>query len=174
MAVHIHKALDVDEAMMQGVDLWHEERQGTELRPFGGEELPRAGVQMPVRCRVHLVAEGPGLAIEIGEIRKRAAGEEIVLKEMKGAFDTRGAVGIALFMRPEDEAEAVGEGRHLGGRDHPRPGASRDDDVCVIDHARRGRPAEVLQRVGQEDFAVKAREGRVDLEKKHARVAQHE
>ena len=47
MAVHIHKALDVDEAMMQGVDLWHEERQGTELRPFGGEELPRAGVQMP-------------------------------------------------------------------------------------------------------------------------------
>ena len=169
MAVHIHKALDVDEAMMQARDLWHEERQGTELRPFGGEELPRAGVQM-FRCRVHLVAEGPGLAIEIGEIRKRAAGEEIVLKEM-GAFDTRGAVGIALFARETKPKRSAA--RHLRGRDHPRPGASRDDDVCVIDHARRGR-RRVLQRVGQEDFAVKAREGRVDLEKKHARVAQHE
>jgi len=84
MPVHIHKALDVDEAMVQGVDLWHEERQRMEVRSFGGEELPRAGVQMSFRSRVHLVAEGPRLEIEIGEVGKRAPGEEIVLDEMQG------------------------------------------------------------------------------------------
>ena len=54
-----------------------------------------------------------------------------MLKEMKGAFDTRGAVGIALFMRPEDEAEAVGEGRHLGAATirAPVPAATT---TCVL------------------------------------------
>jgi len=71
-------------------------------------------------------------------------------------------------MRPEDEAEALGEGRHLGRRHHPRARAGGDDDVRVINHARRGRAAQVLQRVGQEDLAVKPREGRVGLEEEHA------
>ena len=45
MAVHIDVALDVDEAMMERVHLRHEERQRTQVRPFGGEELARTGVQ---------------------------------------------------------------------------------------------------------------------------------
>ena len=161
MPVHIDVALDVDEAMMERVDLRDEERQRTQVRPFGGEELARTGVQMPFGRGVHLVAEGARLRIEIGEVGKRAPGEEIVFDEMKRALDARRAVGIALFVGPEDEAEALGEGRHLGRRHHPRAGAGGDDDVRVIDHARRGGAAHVLERVGQEDLAVEAIEDRI-------------
>ena len=66
MPVHIDKALDVDQTMVQGVDLRHEERQRTQVRPFGGEELARAGVQMSFRGRIHLVAEGARLGVGSG------------------------------------------------------------------------------------------------------------
>src|SRR5712691_9449917 len=112
MPVHIDKALDINEAMVEGVDFRHEERQRTQVWLFGGEELPRAGVQMPFQCRVHLVAEGPRLAIEIGKVGKGAPGEEIVLDEMKGALNPRRAIRIPFFMGAEDEAEALGKRRH--------------------------------------------------------------
>ena len=95
-----------------------------------------------------------------------------MLDEMKRALDAGRPIGIALLMGAEDKAEAIGEGGHLGRRHHPRAGAGGDDDVRVINHARRGRAAQVLQRVGQKDLAVKPREGRVGLEEEHARVAQ--
>jgi hypothetical protein len=76
MAVDIDKALDVDEAMMQRVHLRHEERQRTQLRVFGGEELARTGVEMLFARRVDLVAEDVRLRVKIGEIRKRASREE--------------------------------------------------------------------------------------------------
>ena len=56
---------------------------------------------MPFRRRVHLVAEGPRLGVEIDEVGEGPAGEEIVLDEMKRALDARRAVGITLFVGPK-------------------------------------------------------------------------
>ena len=131
-------------------------------------------MQMPLGRGIHRVAEGAGLGIQIAEVGKRAAGQKIVFDEMKGALDPRGAVRIAFLVGAEDEAEALGEGRHLGGGDHPRAGAGGDHDVRVINHAGRGGPGHVLERVGQEDLAGKAIEGRRRLEEEQARVAQHQ
>jgi hypothetical protein len=141
---------------------------------LGGKQLAGAGVEMALVGGVHLVAKGARLGIEIGEVGKAAAGQEIVLDEMKGPLDAGRAVGIALFMRPEDEAKALGEGRHLGCRHHPRARAGRDDDVCIVNHAGRGGPGHILERVGEEDLAIEAREDRVGLEEEQPRVAQHQ
>jgi len=141
---------------------------------FGGEEFPRTGVQMLFARGVDLIAEGARLGIEIGEISEGAPGEEIVLDKMERPLDARRAVGIALLVRPEDEAETLGKGRHLGRRHHPRARAGGDHDVGVINHARRGRARQVLKRVGQEDLAGKTREGGITLEEEHPRVAQDE
>src|SRR5207247_7817699 len=47
MPVHIDKAFDVDQAMVQGVDLRHEERQRTQVRPFGA----KSSRGLACRCR---------------------------------------------------------------------------------------------------------------------------
>ena len=41
VAVDVDVPLDIDEPVMQRVDLGQEERQGTEVGPFGREELAR-------------------------------------------------------------------------------------------------------------------------------------
>jgi hypothetical protein len=174
VGVHIDIALDVDETMMERVHLRHEERQWPQVRPFSGEEFPRTRVQMPFGGGVHLVAESARLGIEIGEIGKRAPGEKVVLDKMKGSLDAGRSVRIALLMRPEHEAKALGEGGHLRRRHHPRARASRDDDVRIVDQAGRGRPGHVLERVGEEGLAIETREDRVGLEEEQARVAQHQ
>ncbi len=43
----------------------------------------------------------------------------------------------------EDKAEPLGEGRHLGGRDHRLPRACGDDHVSVVDEAAGSGAAEV-------------------------------
>src|SRR6266851_8412626 len=100
---HAARALDVDEPMMEGVHLRHEERQRAEVRVLGGKQLAGAGVEMALVGGVHLVAKGARLGIEIGEVGKAAAGQEIVLDEMKGPLDAGRAVGIALFIVATDE-----------------------------------------------------------------------
>ena len=128
---------------------------------------------MPFARGVHGVAEAARLGIEIGVVGERAPGQEVVLEEVHGPLDARRAVRIALLVRAEDKAAAFGEGRHLGCRDHPRAGARGDHDVRVINHAGGGGPAEVLERVGQEDLAGKPRETGIALDEEHPRVAQH-
>ena len=41
-------------------------------------------------------------------------------------------------MRPEDEAEALGERRHLGRWHHPGARAGGHHDMRVVNHAGRG------------------------------------
>jgi len=121
---------------------------------------------------VHFVAEGARLAIEIGEVGKRAPGQKIMFDEMKRPLDAGRPVRIALFVGAEDKAEALRERRHLGRRDHARARTGGDHDVRIVNHAGRGRPGHVLDRVGQEDLAIEAREDRVGVEEEQARVAQ--
>ena len=123
---------------------------------------------------VDLVAENARLAMEIGEVGEGAPGEEIVLDEMKGPLHAGRAVGIALLVRAEGEGEALGKRGHLGRRHHLRARARGDHDVRVVNQAGRGGAGQILERVGQEDLAGKAREGGITLEEEHPRVAQHE
>src|SRR6185437_9485761 len=81
---------------------------------------------------------------------------------------------MAFLVSYELEAVALGEGRHLGGGDHLLPSARGHDDMSVVDHAVRGSAADVPQRLGQERFALKAGEARIDLEEDHPRVAEHD
>jgi len=74
-------AFDIDQTVMERVDLRDEQRQGLEMGPFRGEELPRAPMQMVLIRGVHLVAPRTRLGIEIGEIRKPPPGEEIAFNE---------------------------------------------------------------------------------------------
>ncbi len=71
------------------------------------------------------------------------------------------------------EAVAFGEGCHLRHWCHVRSRAAQHHDVGVVDHHGLTGAIEVLQRVGEEHLAVKSLEGRVKLEKQHARIAQH-
>ena len=135
MRIDVDVALDVDEAVVERVDLRHEERQRMQVRAFGGEELARAGVQLTLGRGVHLVAPGERLRIEIGEVGELAAGQEVVFDEVERALDARRAVGIALLVRAKREGEALGEGGHLRHRHHVGARAARDHDVGVVDHA---------------------------------------
>jgi len=73
--------LEVDEAMVQRVHLGHPDRQRRELRLLGGEELAGARLQVSLAGPVHPIAPGEGFPVELREIAKRAAGEEVVLDE---------------------------------------------------------------------------------------------
>jgi hypothetical protein len=64
VAVHIDVALDVDEPMMEGVHLGHEERQRREVGPFDGEELPRTRMEVPLGMNL-IVKSATGLRADL-------------------------------------------------------------------------------------------------------------
>jgi hypothetical protein len=77
-------------------------------------------------------------------------------------------------MGAEGEVEALGEGGHLGRRDHPRAGAGGDHDVRIVNQAGGAGAGQVLERVGEKHLAGKPREHRVHLDEEHPRITQHQ
>jgi hypothetical protein len=172
--VDAHVALGVDDAVVEGVDLGDPDGQRLEHEPLGGEELAPAGVELGAEAGVDLVAPDDGLAIEVVPIVEVATGEEVLVDVVEGPLDARRAVGVADLVGGEGKVEPLGEGGHLGHRHHVSAGAREHDDVGVVDHAAAARAPEIGQRVGEEDLAVEAREGRAALDEDHPRGAQHQ
>jgi hypothetical protein len=130
-------ALDIDETVMQRVHLRNEERERLEVRPFGDEELARTRVEMICIRRVHLVAPGAGLRSEIREVGTGPPREKSHLHVPKRPLDAGGSIGVPFLVGAEGEVEALGEGGHFGRRPHRRARSRGDDDMGVINHARR-------------------------------------
>jgi hypothetical protein len=77
-------------------------------------------------------------------------------------------------VRFEVEAEALTQDAQLFCGLSSFSGTVCDDDAGVVDHAALARTTEVLHCLAQKCAALQARETRVDLCVKHARVAQHQ
>ena len=159
---------------MQRVHLRNEERERLEVRPFGDEELARTRVEMIFIRRVHFVAPGAGLRIEIREVGKGPPREKIGLHVPKRPLDAGGSIGVAFLVGAEGEVEALSKGSHFGGRHHLRARARGDDDMGVINHARRASTGHELKGVGEKDLAGEPGEDRIHLHEKHPRTAQDE
>ena len=113
-------ALDVDEPLMEQVGLGDPAGQAAQGRVLGGEELARGGLELALGAGVDAVTPGAGLAVGVGPVGEAPAGEKAALDEAEHPLDAAGAIGIADGVGHEGEAEALGEGRHLGHGDHVR------------------------------------------------------
>ena len=129
---------------------------------------------MSLGAGVDAVTPGAGLAVGVGPVGEAPAREKAALDEAEHPLDAAGAIGIADGVGHEGEAEALGEGRHLGHGDHVPPGALEHDHVGVVDHAGLAGAVHVAQGLGEEDLAFEAAELRIELEEEHPGVAEHE
>jgi hypothetical protein len=78
-ALDVDEALTVDDAVVELVDLGDVDRERFERAPLGGEELPRAGVQLAPRGGVDLVAPEARPLVEVAPVGELTAGEEVVV-----------------------------------------------------------------------------------------------
>ena len=63
-------ALDVDDPLVEQVDLRDPQRQGPEVGLLGGEQLPRARLEVALEAGVDLVAPRPRLGVGVGPVRE--------------------------------------------------------------------------------------------------------
>jgi hypothetical protein len=118
-------------------------------------------------CLVALVTPRAGLRVRIGEVAEQPPRVEVVLDVVKGPLDTCRAVGVALLVGHEPEAEAFAERLHFGSDHRVLPRTVRNDDVGVVDHALGCGAAEETHRVGQEGLGVEPVEAGVQLREDH-------
>src|SRR4030095_6162682 len=114
---------------------------------ISGEQLPGNSADVFLVGRVDAITPVSGLNVEFVPVREHASGQEVVLNEVEGAFDTSGAIGVAALMGHEAKAEALAKGGHLGHGDHVASRCAQDDDVRIIDHDSLGCAAEVARGV---------------------------
>ena len=167
-------ALDIDEPLMEQVGLGDPAGQAAQGRVLDGEELARGGLEVALGAGVDAITPGAGLAVGVGPVGEAPAGEKAPLDEAEHPLDAPGAIGVADGVGDEGEAEALGEGGHLGHGDHVPPGALEHDHVGVVDHAGLAGAVHVAKGLGEEDLALEAAEPGVELEEEHAGVAEHE
>src|SRR5208337_3636293 len=137
------------------------------------EQLPRHGAEMLLICRVDAVAPLPRLLVHILPTGEAAPRQEVPLDKPERPFDPGRTVGVTQLVSDEAEAEALCKSRHLGHRNHRPPGAAQHHDMSVVDHYAFGRTVEVAQSLNQEDLAIEALEGWIQLEEQHVRVTQN-
>ncbi len=105
---------------MEQVGLGDPAGQPAQGRVLGGEELARGGLELALGAGVDAITPGAGLAVGVGPVGEAPAGEKAALDEAEHPLDAAGAIGIADGVGHEGEAEALGEGGHLGHGDHGR------------------------------------------------------
>ncbi len=174
VAVDVDVALEIDNPLVEQIDLGPPRRQPTHGGPLDGVELVGAGRQAPSELRVDLVAPRTRLPVGVGEVGEPAAGEEVLLDEVKGPLDPRRAIRVALLVRDEGEAEPARERLHLGHRHHLLAGAVEHHDVGVVDHATLARAVVIADALVEELFALESSEPWIELEEQPTRVGQHE
>jgi hypothetical protein len=130
-------------------------------------------VQVPLGCRVDLVAPGARLGVEVREGVETPAGQEVIFDVVEGPFDARRPICVADFVGDKFEAEALSEGHHLGHRHHLSSAAREHDQMRIVDHALLAASLEVRDRVGQKDLALEATEVRISLKEEHMRIAKN-
>jgi hypothetical protein len=76
-------------------------------------------------------------------------------------------------VRHKAESEAFRERLHFGHGNHFASGSPQYHHMRVVDHHAFHRAAHVTQGVGEKHLAIETLERGIDLEKQHARIAQH-
>lgn len=143
------------------------------MKLLDGKQLAWNRVNVFFIRRVDAVAPFAGLLVQVLPTGEGTARQEIIFYEAEGAFDPARAVGIALLVGHKAKPETLGEGRHLGDRNHIASGSMQHHQVSVVDHDAVGHLTEKAQGLGEKDLTVEAGEGEIDLKEQNVRVTQH-
>src|SRR5215471_17918399 len=133
------------------------------MKLLDGKQLAGNGVNVFFVGRVDALAPFSGLLVQVLPTGEGTARQEVIFYEAKGAFDPARAVGIALLVGHKAKPETLGEGRHLGDRNHIASGSMQHHHVGVVDHDAVGPLTEKPQGFGEKDLTVEAGEGEIDL-----------
>jgi len=158
---------------MQPVHFGNPRRQRFQAQALHREQFARHGADMLLVSRVDLVAPLARLLVQIFPAGERTPCQKVVFDEGKRALHARRTIGIADLVRDKAESEAFRERLHLGHGNHFAPRAAQHHDVRVVDHHTLHHAAGMAQRIGEKYLAIKSLKGGINLEKQHARIAQH-
>src|SRR5258705_5124714 len=165
---------DIHDALMQKVDRRHPDGQWFQERLLDGKEFSRAGLEFRSESSVHLVTPLASLTVGVLPVLEGATGQKVVFNIGKPPFDVSRTIGVPFLMGFEREVVAFAEGLHLRDGNHIASGPLEYYQLRVVDHAGGTAAAQVVQGVGKEHLAVKAREVGIELKEDHAGVAQNQ
>jgi hypothetical protein len=173
IAIGIHRdvPLEIHQPLVKKIDRGYPDRQRFQMRPFSGEQLARAGLEIITEPGIDLIAPFARLPVGLFPVAEGAARQEVGFDIAEAPLDTRGAVSIALLMRLEAESAAIGEDGHLRHGDYVPARSFQHHDVSVVDQTGGTGTLEVLEGIGEKDLAIEACEAGKELKEEHTGIA---